>query len=73
MKERDFFSQPLTEAEAKKLLGSKSAEEVLRKNSPRYRELGLDVKTPTGDELTRLLAREPDLVRRPIIVVSVPA
>ncbi len=40
----------------------------MSRRSIRYRELGLSGRTLTADELLDLLAAEPKLLRRPIIV-----
>ena len=43
-------------------------QDLLSKRSIRFRELGLAGRTFTDDELLHLLASEPKLLRRPILV-----
>ena len=43
------------------------ASDLLSRRSVRYRELGLAGREPEGEPLLDLLAREPHLLRRPIV------
>lgn len=42
--------------------------DVLRKRDKHYKELGLDKKLPSDDELIRLMVKYPGLIERPIVV-----
>jgi arsenate reductase len=44
-----------------------TAHDVLRKNEPAYKELGLDQREVPEDELIRLMAEHPPLLQRPIV------
>ncbi|HET8672157.1 MAG TPA: ArsC/Spx/MgsR family protein, partial [Thermoleophilaceae bacterium] len=44
-----------------------SAEEVLRKKEPVYKDLGLDQREVSDDELIALMAEHPQLLQRPIV------
>ena len=66
MSERDFFKDGFTEAELRALLGDTPPADVFSWRSPSARKLGLD-RDATPDELIRLMADEPRLVRRPLI------
>lgn len=63
--ERDLFKQPLTAEELKTLLGDRPASDLFSTKSPRYKAMGLEGKTLSNDEMIRLMAEEPYLVRRP--------
>jgi arsenate reductase len=41
--------------------------DILRKNEPVYRELGLGKREFSDDELIRLMLKHPDLIQRPIV------
>lgn len=63
--ERDLFKQPLSAAELRDLLGDRPASDLFSTKSPRYKAMGLEGKTLSNDEMIRLMAEEPYLVRRP--------
>lgn len=44
-----------------------SAREMVRTKEPIYKELGLDAREASDDELIRLMAENPDLMQRPIV------
>lgn len=68
--ERDIFKQPLTAGELKELLGDRPASELFSTKSPRYKALGLEGKNLSNDDLIRLMAEEPYLVRRPTFLID---
>jgi len=41
--------------------------ELLRTREPVYKELGLDAREVSDDELIRLMVEHPDLMQRPIV------
>ncbi len=41
--------------------------QLLRTTEPRYKELGLDARAASDDELIRLMAENPDIMQRPIV------
>ncbi len=47
-----------------------SARSIVRKKEPLFRELGLDEKDVTEDELLDAMAAHPVLINRPIVVVQ---
>jgi len=67
-KERNLDKHPLKEDELKKLMLGHSAEEFISKNSQKYRELNLEHHYRTGEETLKLIAQEPSLLKKPIIV-----
>ena len=66
----DFFKESLSKEEIKSLLkmGGLSARHLLRKKDKMYKELKLEQKNYTDDELIAFMAKYPSLILRPIIV-----
>ena len=66
----DFFKESLSKEEIKSLLkmAELSARDLLRKKDKMYKELKLEQKNYTEDELVALMAKYPGLILRPIIV-----
>ena len=66
----NYFIDPIPEAtltELVKKLGI-SPLDLFRKKEPKYRELGIGEKNLSDAELIHLLAENPDLIERPIVV-----
>jgi len=66
----NYFETPLSEADLRgllKKLGS-TAGEILRKDEPIAKELGIGKKDFSDKELIALMAKHPDLIQRPIVV-----
>ena len=68
--ERDFFQEPLTEAELKELIGDRQIPDVFSWKSPSFKKLGLDPDNLSDEDLLRLMLDEPRLIRRPLIRVG---
>ena len=68
--ERDFFKDPLGEAEIKKILkmGKIKASELLRSRDKMYKELKLDKSNHSESQIIKLMAKHPGLIKRPIII-----
>ncbi|MFQ6013205.1 MAG: arsenate reductase family protein [Thermoplasmata archaeon] len=66
----EIFDETPTDAEIRTLLRklSLSARELLRPRDRRYRELGLKNRDLPEEELIRLMAENPGLIKRPILV-----
>lgn len=67
LEERDFFKNGFTEDELRELLGDTAPADVFSWRSPSARKLALDRAAASPDELLRLMASEPRLIRRPLI------
>lgn len=65
----NYHVDPLPEAKIRELIAKTggSAHEVLRKKEPVYKELGLDARDVSDDELIALMAEHPQLLQRPIV------
>ncbi len=66
----NYFETPLTEANLRSLLKKLrlGAPEILRKDEPVAKELGIGKKDFSDKELIALMAKHPDLIQRPIVV-----
>ena len=66
----NYFETPLTEADLRGLLKKLglSAREILRKDEPVAKDLGISKKDFSDEELIALMAKHPDLIQRPIVV-----
>jgi Spx/MgsR family transcriptional regulator len=66
---RDLFKQPLTAAEIRALAARapQGVRSLLSTRSTQYKALGLDKKKVGDAELIALMAKEPRLLRRPIL------
>ena len=70
--ERDYAKNPLSEAELKALFGEAGLDprDFLNPKSPAYKEMGLRDKQLTGAEAVKLMAREPNLIKRPLVIAG---
>ncbi len=68
--ERDFFADRLSEDELRALAAESSATAMFSAKSPTVKKLGLDVDALSDDEKLQLMAGEPRLIRRPIVVLD---
>ena len=66
----NYFEMPLTEADLRSLLKKLglNAREILRKDEPVAKELGIGKKDFSDKEVIALMAKHPDLIQRPIVV-----
>ena len=69
---RDFFKDPLTELELKKIIKmtGKKPSELLRKRDKMYKEMSLEKNEKTDSELIKLMVKNPGLILRPIIILK---
>ena len=67
LEERDLGKQPLTVAELDALIGSRSHLDYLNTKNELYRARKMKEKPPTREEAIRLMAKEANLIRRPIL------
>ena len=68
--ERDFFKDEFTEEELRELLGDTPPFDIFSWRSPSARTLKLNREEVSPDELIRLMAEQPRLIRRPLIHTS---
>lgn len=72
IEKRDFFKDPFSESELKKIIkmSGKKPVELLRKRDKMYKELDLENKKKTDSQMIKLMVKYPGLILRPIIIVK---
>jgi Spx/MgsR family transcriptional regulator len=68
LRERDLGKEPLSEAELEALVGSADVTEFLNTRSASYRQRGFKTQSPTKAQAIKLMAQDPNLIKRPIVV-----
>jgi arsenate reductase len=68
LESRDLDKQRLTEAELEKLIGNRDYKEFLNTRNELYRSRKMKDHPPTRPEAIQLLAKEPNLIRRPVVI-----
>lgn len=67
---RDLAKERLSSAELEKLIGKRDYTEFLNTRNELYRKENMKEEPPTRKEAIRLMAKEPNLIRRPVIVAG---
>lgn len=65
---RDLDKQSLSEAELDALIGDRDYTAFLNTRNELYRERKMSVKKPSRPEALKLMAKHPNLIRRPLLV-----
>jgi len=65
---RDLAKEKLSEAELDELIGKRDYKEFLNPRNELYRERKMKEKPPSRAEAIKLMAREPNLIRRPMVI-----
>jgi arsenate reductase-like glutaredoxin family protein len=68
--ERDYAKQPLGVAELKALFAGREPRDFLNPKSPAFKAMGLKDKKLTAAAALALMAKEPNLIKRPLTVVG---
>jgi len=66
--ERDLGKDPLTEGDLRELFGGRDPREFLNPRNELYRKMRMAEAPPSPSEAVRLMAKNPNLIRRPIVV-----
>ncbi len=66
--ERDMSKNPLTAAELQRLIGEREIVPFLNPRNDMYRERGMRTNPPGKAEAIALMAENPNLIRRPLLV-----
>ena len=66
--EREYGKNPFTEKELKELIGNDPIETFLNTRTPLYREKNMKQKPPSKDEAIKLMLKDPNLLKRPVII-----
>jgi len=67
---RDLDQQRLTEAELEELIGNRDYKEFLNARNELYRTRKMKEHPPSRPEAIQLMAKEPNLIRRPVVIRS---
>ena len=69
---RDFFKDPFSETELKKIIKmtGKEASLLLRKRDKMYKDLDLGNKKITDSQIIKLMVKYPGLILRPIVIIK---
>jgi arsenate reductase (glutaredoxin) len=67
---RNLDKERLSAAELEKLIGSRDHTDFLNTRNELYRRKNMKENPPSRAEAIRLMAREPNLIRRPVIVAG---
>ena len=68
--ERDYAKTALTAAELKDLFADRDPRDFLNPRSPVFKAMGLAGKSLTAEQAIALMAKEPNLIKRPIVIVG---
>jgi arsenate reductase-like glutaredoxin family protein len=68
--ERDYAKQPLTEVELRDLFKTADPREYINPKSPAFKAMNLKGKTLTPEQALKLMAQEPNLIKRPLIIAG---
>ena len=68
--ERDYAKVPLSASELKELFAGRDPRDFLNPRSPAFKTMGLAGKSLTQEQAFALMAKEPNLIKRPIVVAG---
>lgn len=68
LESRDLNKERLSEAELDELIGSRDYKLFLNPRNESYRARSMKEKPPTRAEAIKLMAKEPNLIRRPVVI-----
>ena len=70
LEERDYARNPLSETELKELFRDSDPRDFLNAKSPTYKEMGLKDKKLSASESIKLMAKDPNLIKRPLTIAG---
>lgn len=65
---RDLDKERLSEADLNKLIGARDYKEFLNPRNEVYQARGMKDNPPSRAEAIKLMAKEPNLIRRPVVI-----
>jgi arsenate reductase-like glutaredoxin family protein len=68
--ERDYAKSPLSAAELRDLFAGHDPRDFLNPRSPAFKAMGLAGKTLSAEQALALMAKEPNLIKRPIMIAG---
>jgi len=66
--EREYGKTPFTEKELREIIGGDPIEPFLNTRTPLYREKNMKQMPPSKDEAIKLMLKDPNLLKRPVII-----
>jgi arsenate reductase (glutaredoxin) len=66
--EREYGKKPFSESELREIIGDGPIEKFLNSRTPLYRERNMKQKPPSKDEAIKLMLKDPNLLKRPVII-----
>jgi len=66
--EREYGKNTFTEKELRDIIGDDPIERFLNTRTPLYRERHMKQKPPSKDEAIKLMLKDQNLLRRPVII-----
>lgn len=66
--EREYGKNPFTEKELRDIIGNEPIGLFLNTRTPLYREMNMKQKQPSKDEAIKLMLKDPNLLKRPVII-----
>jgi arsenate reductase len=67
---RDLTNDPLSEAELDKLIGERDYRLFLNSRNELFRERKMKEHPPSRSDALKLMARNPNLIRRPVVIAG---
>ncbi len=68
--ERDYAKNPLNAAELNDLFKGRDPRDFLNPKSPAFKAMGLKGKSLTAEQAIKLMANEPNLIKRPLVIAG---
>jgi arsenate reductase-like glutaredoxin family protein len=68
--ERDYAKSPLSVAELRDLFAGRDPRDFLNQRSPAFKAMGLAGKTLSAEQAIALMAKEPNLIKRPLVIAG---
>ena len=68
LESRDLDQQPFSEEELNELIGARNYKSFLNSRNEIYRQRNMAEKTPSREEAIHLMAKNPNLIKRPVVV-----
>ena len=65
---REYGKNPLSENELREIIGAGPVASYLNTRTPLYREKNMKQKPPSLQEAIKLMLKDPNLLRRPVII-----
>ena len=68
LEEREYGKNPLSEAELREIIGDGPIAGFLNSRNSLYRERNMKQKTPSKEEAIKLILKEQNLLKRPVVI-----